>query len=449
MPNQAFTPDKNDAAMAMLGQIFGPVMERFGSTAAGTSWTGALLEAFRFYNSGVLFFGAIIMGYVTVFGIMNTAQDGQALGKKWNSGYTALRTVASAALLLPSTLGPSSVQMIVLLVATWSVGFASNTWQAIVKFSFKDELAAQAVKSVMPDKSFDTLAADALRMQICAAGMKKAAAMLGTPMDDMQLWRVDSSSEKPNAVENTTRLFYWSPRWPTARELCGQISITNQFQKLDTHSSASLAAVGRTQDKVNKIRADAALLLFFGPLSNTAKQIVAAIESESQINTAPIHAQIQQARVDLTQKMQAEAAAAFADNGNNSDLIAQFGQSWVWAGSMHMEMARIKDMIRTATQVNITFEPGSEDFSKFTVGEVADAGQHVLAPYVTTAAAISMALEKKIQNDSAIPAMPAMTTSYSVGDFINGGASVKETIHKFFKRWSDETVSGFVGYLSD
>ena len=94
MPNQAFTPDKSDAAMAMLGQIFGPVMERFGSTTAGTSWTGALLEAFRFYNSGVLFFGAIIMGYVTVFGIMNTAQDGQALGKKWNSGYTALRTVA-------------------------------------------------------------------------------------------------------------------------------------------------------------------------------------------------------------------------------------------------------------------------------------------------------------------------------------------------------------------
>jgi hypothetical protein len=66
MANQAFTPEKNDAAMAMLGQIFGPVMERFGSSAAGTSWTGALLEAFRFYNNGVLFFGAIIMGYVTV-----------------------------------------------------------------------------------------------------------------------------------------------------------------------------------------------------------------------------------------------------------------------------------------------------------------------------------------------------------------------------------------------
>jgi hypothetical protein len=66
-----FSPNPNDGAIDILRVIFGKVMDNIVSGAspatAGNDAANMLGEAFRYFNSGVLFFASIILMWVTVF----------------------------------------------------------------------------------------------------------------------------------------------------------------------------------------------------------------------------------------------------------------------------------------------------------------------------------------------------------------------------------------------
>jgi conjugal transfer/type IV secretion protein DotA/TraY len=125
-------PTCTDVTVGILQHIFGPIVDVLvkGADPNTVSASSNLMATmFGFFNSGLLVVGSIIVSYVAVMGTVNTANDGEAMGKAWSSVWTPVRIVAGGAVLLPSTSGYSFIQTFVLMIALWGVGFANGIYK--------------------------------------------------------------------------------------------------------------------------------------------------------------------------------------------------------------------------------------------------------------------------------------------------------------------------------
>ncbi|MGZ5198777.1 MAG: DotA/TraY family protein [Telluria sp.] len=139
MPQMPFSPCApseqacSDVSVGILQQIFGPIVDvlvRGGDPNSLAQGSNVLATMFGYFNSGILVVASIIISYVAAVGAINTANDGEAMGKAWSSVWTPLRIVAGGAVLLPSASGYSFIQIFVLSLALWSVGFANTIYAA-------------------------------------------------------------------------------------------------------------------------------------------------------------------------------------------------------------------------------------------------------------------------------------------------------------------------------
>ena len=122
-----------DASVSMLRSIFGPVIDSLvqgadpNTVAASANVIATMMS---FFNSGILVIGSLIVSYVAMMGVTNTANDGEAMGKSWSSLWTPVRIVAGGAVLLPTASGYSFIQLVVLMFSLWGVGFANGAYKA-------------------------------------------------------------------------------------------------------------------------------------------------------------------------------------------------------------------------------------------------------------------------------------------------------------------------------
>ncbi|HHZ28484.1 MULTISPECIES: DotA/TraY family protein [Xanthomonas] len=115
----------------MLRHIFGGVIDRLVAGAdpdTVTAATSILGSMFSVFNSGVLVVGTMIVSYVAVVGVINTANDGEAMGRNWSSLWTPVRIVAGGASLLPTASGFSFIQLFAFMLALWGVGLANTVY---------------------------------------------------------------------------------------------------------------------------------------------------------------------------------------------------------------------------------------------------------------------------------------------------------------------------------
>lgn len=132
MAQMPFSPPADDVTVGILQHIFGPIIDvlvkgQDPNTVAAAS--NLLATLFSFFNSGILVVGSIIVSYVASMGAINTANDGEAMGKAWSTVWTPVRIVAGGAVLLPSVSGYSFIQMLVLMISLWSIGFATGMYK--------------------------------------------------------------------------------------------------------------------------------------------------------------------------------------------------------------------------------------------------------------------------------------------------------------------------------
>ncbi|GGM30820.1 membrane protein [Pseudomonas asuensis] len=122
----------SDVSVNLLSTIFGPVINKLTAGAdpnAVDASSNALASMSAYFGSGLLIIGGLIVSYVAVMGALNTANDGEALGKNWSSLWTPIRIVSGAGVLLPTTSGYSFIQLIVLMIALWGVGFSNGLYK--------------------------------------------------------------------------------------------------------------------------------------------------------------------------------------------------------------------------------------------------------------------------------------------------------------------------------
>lgn len=163
LPTGSFTPPPTDLSVSYLADIFGIVDGVLHGT--GSQILGAM---FGVFNSAVLALGSIVIAYMLMVSTINTAHEGEVLGKKWSSIWIPIRSTAGIALMLPKASGYSVIQIFVMWVVVQGVGAADSVTNAAMNYLIRGGVIVQA--SVPPDQGAVLMAGNILRSEICMLG---------------------------------------------------------------------------------------------------------------------------------------------------------------------------------------------------------------------------------------------------------------------------------------
>lgn len=119
-----FTPPPGDTSVDFLEEVFGSIVGTIhsGGNVEGGETEDVLGSMMSVFGGAVMFLGMIFIAYTTIKGTVDSAQDGEVLGRKMSDIWIPLRTAAGGALLLPLGHGYSLIQIMVLWLATQGVG---------------------------------------------------------------------------------------------------------------------------------------------------------------------------------------------------------------------------------------------------------------------------------------------------------------------------------------
>ena len=167
---KTFTPTDGDLSIRYLGSIFGVV----GTVLSGTG-TQILGKMFAVYNAGALSLGGIIVMYVLLSSTLNTAQDGEIMGKRWSSIWIPVRTALGVGLLLPQTTGYSFIQVFVMWVVVQGVGLGDHIWNAALTYLSKGGviISKSYNPSINAKSNQATAAGNLLKNQVCVSMLQQ------------------------------------------------------------------------------------------------------------------------------------------------------------------------------------------------------------------------------------------------------------------------------------
>lgn len=168
MPLRAFTPAPGDAAVNVLREMFGPVVDHV-SNSGGIDQQNADSLMNRMmgpFNSAALFLGMLFVGYVSIKGVVDSAHDGEVLGKKMSEIWVPIRTVGGSALVLPAFGGFCLAQLIILWVLVQSIGIANTIMSAAFDYITDTKMV---MRPHLPESR--PLAANILKSEVCRAAL--------------------------------------------------------------------------------------------------------------------------------------------------------------------------------------------------------------------------------------------------------------------------------------
>lgn len=466
-----FIPSGTDAAMVLLWKIFGNVVNHMtsspinGGGAQVTDASTMLAAAFRYFDSGVLLFGAVIMTGVTIFGVSNSANDGEVLGKTWNTFYTPVRTVAAAGSLIPAASGFAPVQIILLYVVAWSVGFASNLWTNVVSVSIANDVTQSALNSVTDDANFNNALSQAIRMNVCAQAMNKAMQSLGLPTK--LVFQMQPTKGTWAGTQTTqTKIVYADPNSPGSEALCGSIMLTDEQPVVSQSLVNGVAQTIWTANTMQTLRNDLAtaridfyqnMFSQYGFAAQQAATIVTAVDQSSTMSAGDLATQMAQYKSQLTTQVQDQVRSALSSQATQALATQLTSQGWTMAGSYWNQLAQIKDFVKSSSdsKVAVTVPDAAGRVSFFGSGDVWNSVASIITPYEVTAAELT---QQAINNpasgntDSNTPTPPSLQSDFTLNDFTAGGTTGKQTFEQIFNKvpmWFVQSVIHAIGQPDD
>ena len=150
-----------DAAAGLFSGITGDI------ATGGT----ALMRLVSLSSYLAMIIASLVLIYLVVVGIINTARHGEFLGKSWNGSWTFLRPAVALALIipLPTASGLSFAQAAMIELPKFSVGIASAAWRWTV-----DNIATAPIART-PSMNDLSVAKSVLLAQTCAGAVVVAA----------------------------------------------------------------------------------------------------------------------------------------------------------------------------------------------------------------------------------------------------------------------------------
>lgn len=371
-----FSPPPGDASVDFLHEVFGKIvtMVATGVDPRGAEIDDALGQMMSVFGTAVLFLGMVFVGYTTIKGTVDSAHDGEILGKKMSEIWVPIRTVGGTALILPLASGYSTLQIGVLWLALQGVGVADAMWSAALGQIAKDNMVANPI---IPDAR--PLVANILRFEVCAAAMNKqyaesgrstriqATAVPRTMMNTGDMGNITPADMvAPIAIYDTAKNFANSRytvvdyKW---RAVDGSGNTDNTYINPDvcggiTWNESWESAEGNANTKTIKAPILAAhatavknVILEMRPI---ALQIVAGQKpAAGAIDTATSHytAALREAAKQAVQNTNDKARSDFLRTAENS--------GWIFAGTWYTHIVKMNDVMQSTLNSLPTSEPVS------------------------------------------------------------------------------------------
>lgn len=151
-------PSSTDTSVSILTQIIGPVVTDIvnGTNTSGGTPLGIFAGMLQSFNMYLLGFGTIIFAIMLFIGTMNTAADGQFLGRDWNSMWIPVRLVVGLLFVVPLQSGLCVGQYIFLYLILIGVNIATQVWDSVVTNIF-DNAAPPPIPSYVTNTAKDVV----------------------------------------------------------------------------------------------------------------------------------------------------------------------------------------------------------------------------------------------------------------------------------------------------
>lgn len=149
----------SDASVEVLTQIFGSAVHKLATgqdTAGVSAATNVLASMLSVFNSGIMAISGFIVTAVVFGSVMNTTNDGEVMGKAWSTPNTLMRIISGGGVLLVTNSGYSIIQLIVLTIALWGVGFGNLLYKQGVEIGIvSGNLMTTSPKMGIADKTIN------------------------------------------------------------------------------------------------------------------------------------------------------------------------------------------------------------------------------------------------------------------------------------------------------
>jgi len=168
---------ETDVSYILLEKTFGSFVADIRDNIWGDGTTGdsdgkrtVLTNLVTVMTWITLFVGTLLIGYTAFIGIINTAHDGEVLGRQWSSIWIPLRAAVGIGMISPiqSLGGLALVQTLILGVAMLGASVANVVWESAIKL-----IATAPIVQLLPDPGIYDLGESVLRSQVCIKLQRK------------------------------------------------------------------------------------------------------------------------------------------------------------------------------------------------------------------------------------------------------------------------------------
>src|SRR5450830_273266 len=363
-----FTPPVGDTSVDFLREVFGDIVGLIATGGKATSQpTDAVLGSMMsIFNSAVLFIGMLFVAYTTIKGTVDSAHDGELLGKKMSSIWVPLRTVGGTALLLPLGSGYSLIQIGILWLAIQGVGVADKIWTVAIEQMNRDNMIS---RPMIPDSR--PLAANILKFEVCAAAMNKQFQESGratriepvsstqTKLNSGEMLNYDVFDLLPPVALYTTAKNFANASYTVTnyswnandnsyinKNVCGGITWKQSYE----------ASEGNSNTKVIKAPIlaahSAALQAMIKELQPVATQIVTSLKpTPGAIDTAA-------GNYENALRTAAKTAVNQTNDRARSDFLAAAKDGgWIYAGTWYNHIVKLNDVMQSTLNGLPTSDP--------------------------------------------------------------------------------------------
>lgn len=363
----SFEPSDKDMTRWIVGAIFGD-----WNTGNQVPMLGAAMQVLNMF---ALTFGTLMFTYVAVIGTLNTAQDGEILGRKWSSMWIPLRFTAGTAMLVPLASGYSTIQHFILWLALAGGGAASQVWAAAVG-GFSGSQATSVILSQDYQAKVEAMARDILKAEVCAQANQFTRSVNGTvapfglsekpageeTMADPMMGEINSYSRsfRWGALDNTSgeavdscgsvRTSTYTDIGGSTFELAPSKMLAGGITQPGTYANGSLgddaASIAATKQRGQAlIDAQAqGIMAAAAQVRPIARRMAEANPNTPAVTTAEIAAALKQAAAIYKAVIQpsVSAAATGFDQRLTKFTEASKDAGWLMAGSTFFQMAQIR-----------------------------------------------------------------------------------------------------------
>jgi conjugal transfer/type IV secretion protein DotA/TraY len=166
-----FDPPPSDESVRVLGLIFGSNIGNVYLGGAPNPVMSAIMEKFNFI---IVTAGTLVVAYVVVLSVINTAQEGTAMGKKWSAVWVPMRSIAGMSLMIPTPAsGYSMIQMTVIWIIIQGIGAADQIWNMTLDGLKSGASVTMGVQTVAGlDQDAEKVTENLLAIAICIESLK-------------------------------------------------------------------------------------------------------------------------------------------------------------------------------------------------------------------------------------------------------------------------------------